>query len=98
LRGIAGVLSGAVAGARQVIEAGVPRHGFQPAGGRLAVAQVIEALKGLQKDVLRHVFCLGGIRQQSQRGCVHHILVPSHERLEVMGVRHCGMVIRRQPR
>ena len=57
-----------------------------------------EALKSLQEDVLRHVFRLGGIREQSERSCVHHILVPSHERLELPGVRHRGKVIRRQPR
>src|SRR5258708_3713162 len=87
---------------REVIEAGVPRDGLQPAGGRRARADRGEALECFQEHRLRHVFGFRWVAEQPDGRGEHHVLIPPHEGLELVGVGHgwdasTGVTIERTP-
>ena len=73
---------------RQVIETGIRRDGLQPAGRAGLGPIVVEALKRPQEDGLRHILGVGRVAEQPDRGGEHHVLIPPHERLKLVGVGH----------
>src|SRR5262249_3694875 len=73
---------------RKMIEAEIGCDRLEPAAGRRAVAQLIEAFEGLEKNLLGNILRLGLIGQQAHGSAEHHVLVVSHECFELLRLCH----------
>ena len=77
--------------ARQMVQAHVARRRSQPAGGGGARDDFVVVLERPQEHGLGRVLGVGGAAEQAHRRGEHHVLVPPHERLElVWGVHWRG--------
>jgi hypothetical protein len=71
-----------------MIQAQVARYGLQPSAGAPARANIIKMIVSLQEHLLRDVFRVRRIGDQTNGRAIYHVLVVLHEYLELVCVDH----------
>src|SRR5436190_17040279 len=71
-----------------MVQAHIGGNCLEPATGSWALSQVGEAVVGLEEYLLRDVFGLGVVGDQSHSRAEYHVLVVLHERLKLFWICH----------